>query len=122
MSQTFKPFKDMEAKINFRSRVMKYAWQIWRAARSPWRLCMLKAWQVYKLTRKMRTGIVSFSYLKADGSLRHAHGTLVNIPDGATLRGKRITKPAYRTVAYFDTDRGAFRCFRIENLAGVPIC
>ncbi len=33
----------MEKKNNFRVRVMKYAWQLWRATKQAWRLCMLKA-------------------------------------------------------------------------------
>ncbi|MBD5199397.1 MAG: DUF2693 domain-containing protein [Bacteroidales bacterium] len=106
----------MEKKTNFRARVMKYAWQLWKATKQTWRTCMLKAWQLYRLAKAMREGIVAFSYRKADGSIREAHGTLKNIPAGATFGGKRVTKPSYKTLAYFDTDKQAFRCFKIENL------
>lgn len=106
----------MEKKTNFRARVMKYAWQLWKATKQTWRTCMLKAWQLYRLAKAMREGVVTFTYQKADGSIREAHGTLQNVPAGATMGGKRVTKPSYKTLAYFDTDKQAFRCFKIENL------
>ena len=92
----------MEKKINFRARVMKYAWQLWRATKQQWRICMIKAWQLY--------------HEKADGTIRKAMGTLKNLPVGATLGGKKVTKPSYKTMAYFDTEKNSFRCFKIENL------
>ncbi len=109
----------MGTKKNFRSRVMKYAWQIFKATKQAWRLCMLKAWQLYRLAKAMREGVVRFSYLKADGSVREALGTLANVPAGATVGGKRLTKPSYKTMAYFDTGKNSFRCFKVENLISV---
>lgn len=109
----------MEKKNNFRVRVMKYAWQLRKATKQAWRACMLKAWQLYRLAKAMRERVVTFTYQKADGSFRLAHGTLTNVPVGATLGGKRVTKPSYKTMAYFDTDRNSFRCFKVENLVSV---
>lgn len=106
----------MEKKINFRARVMKYAWQLWRATKQQWRICMIKAWQLYRLAKAMREGVVTFYYQKADGSIRKAMGTLKNLPAGATLGGKKVTKPSYKTMAYFDIEKKSFRCFKIENL------
>lgn len=106
----------MEKKINFRARVMKYAWQLWRATKQQWRICMIKAWQLYLLARAMRKGVVTFYYQKADGSIRKALGTLKNLPADATLGGKKVTKPSYKTMAYFDTEKNSFRCFKVENL------
>lgn len=103
-------------KTNFRVRVMKYAWQLWRATGKAWQLCMIKAWELYRLAKRMRQGVVPFYYRKADGSIRRAMGTLRNLPAGATLNGKRLTKPSYRTFVYFDVERDAFRCFKVENL------
>lgn len=97
---------------NFRVRVMKYAWQLWRATKASWRECMLKAWQLYRLTKQMREGMVRFVYRKTNGEIRHAVGTLVGFP----TQGRRITKPSYKTITYWDVTRGAFRCFRTENL------
>lgn len=106
----------MEKKNNFRARVMKYAWQLWRNTKQQWRVCMIKAWQLYRLAKAMREGVVKFYYEKADGTIRKAMGTLKNMPVGATLGGKKMTKPSYKTMAYFDTEKKAFRCFKIENL------
>ena len=64
----------------------------------------------------MRSGVVAFYYLKSDGSVRKAHGTLKDMPSGITFEGKKLTKPSYKTMAYYDTERKAFRCFKIENL------
>ncbi len=58
---------------------MKYAWQLWRATKQAWRVCMIKAWELYRLAKKMREGTVSFYYQKADGSIRKAVGTLRNL-------------------------------------------
>lgn len=106
----------MEKKSNFRVRVMKYAWQLWKTTRQTWQLCMIKAWQLYRLAKAMRNGVVSFYYSKSDGTIRKASGTLRNITAGATLGGKKMTKPSYKTMAYFDTEKRAFRCFKVENL------
>lgn len=106
----------MEKKNNFRARVMKYAWQLWHNTKQQWRVCMIKAWQLYRLAKAMREGVVTFYYEKADGTIRKAMGTLKNMPVGATLGGKKMTKPSYKTMAYFDTEKKAFRCFKIENL------
>lgn len=106
----------METKSNFRVRVMKYAWQLFKSTNQAWRLCMIKAWQLYRLAKSMREGVVSFYYQKTDGTIRKALGTLKNLPSGATLGGKRFTKPSYKTMAYFDIEKNSFRCFKVENL------
>lgn len=106
----------MKSRINFRARVMKYAWQLWKSTGQAWRICMLKAWQLYRLAKAMREGVVTFYYAKADGTIRKALGTLKNVPAGASIGGKRITKPTYRTMAYYDIEKQSFRCFRVENL------
>ncbi len=105
----------MNNKNNFRARVMKYAWTLYKTTHQAWRVCMIKAWQLYRLAKAMRQGSVPFYYKKADGSIRKALGTLQGIPAGATLGGKKRTKPSYKTMAYWDLDKQSFRCFRIEN-------
>lgn len=106
----------MNKKSNFRMRVMKYAWQLWRNTGQCWKICLIKAWQLYRFAKSMRCGTISFYYHKNDGSIRKAVGTLVGIPPGSTLGGKRITKPSYKTMSYYDVEKKGFRCFRIENL------
>lgn len=106
-------------KINFRSRVMKYAHQLARTTNKSWKICMLKAWELYRLAKKMRQGIVKFAFEKVDGTVRHAKGTLANMPAGVSVNGKRLAKPSYKTFAYFDVDKNEMRCFKIENLVTV---
>ena len=106
----------MKTAKSFRVRVMKYAWQLWRATGQAWRICMLKAWQLYRLAKAMREGAKTFYYLKSDGSIRKAIGTLMNVPTGITFNGRKVTKPSYKTMTYFDIEKNAYRCFRIENL------
>lgn len=110
----------MATKINFRSRVMKYAWQIFRATKLKWSLCMRKAWMLYKLWSKLKEGVVKFAYYKNDGSFRMATGTL-HFNGNASYGNKKITKPSYKTLTYFDLGKNAFRCFRVENLANIHL-
>lgn len=104
---------------NFRSRVMKYAHQLYKSTKKSWKFCMLKAWELYRLAKKMRQGVVTFAFEKVDGTMRVAHGTLSNTPAGFSIVGKRMTKPSYKTFAYFDTDKKEMRCFKIENLVTI---
>lgn len=106
----------MTKQTNFRVRVMKYAWQLSKTTGEIWRVCMIKAWQLYRLAKAMRERTVTFYYRKADGSVRKAYGTLCKMPAGIAFGGKRITKPSYKTMTYFDTVKNEFRCFKIENL------
>ncbi len=104
----------MDNKTNFRVRVMKYAWQIRKTTKLAWRTCMVKAWQLYKLLKTMRQKAVRFTYMKTDGSVRNAVGTINN---SDTFGGKKST--SYKTLAYFDIEKRGFRCFRVENLLSV---
>lgn len=107
------------ATSNFRARVMKYAHQLYKSTKKSWRFCMLKAWELYRLAKKMRSGIVQFVFEKVDGSVRVAHGTLQNLPAGSSVNRKRTSMPSYKTFAYFDTDKNEIRCFKIENLVTI---
>lgn len=107
----------MDKSMNFRSRVMKTAWQIWKATNGAWSECMKKAWRVYKLSVAMRKGVVTFMYKKLDGSLRAAYGTLMNIAS----HKPRKKKQTFATMTYFDVVKRQFRSFRVENLIG-PYC
>lgn len=109
----------MKTKKNFRVRVMKYAHQLFANGTGLWSECVSKAWQLYKLAKQMREGVVRFLYRKTNGQLRMAFGTLRDMPSGVTLNGRRVTKPSYKTFAYYDTKRAGMRCFRVENLIAV---
>lgn len=100
-------------KTTFRSKVFKYAWQIVRNTGKSISVALAKAWQVYKLRKRMAIETVKFAFEKADGSLRVAYGTLKD----AVVKG--TGKENYKTVAYFDTIKNAFRCFKVENLINI---
>ena len=108
----------MKAKKKFRVRVMKYAHFLYERTQNAWSICLLKAWELYRLAKKMRKGVVKFAFQKMDGTIRYAWGTLQNRPAGVT-DGKKSKEPSYKTFAYFDTQKKAMRCFRIENLITV---
>lgn len=113
-NKTTSESKNMSNKQSFRVRVMKYAWQLFRVTKEGWNICLRRAWVLYRLAKEMRKGMVTFYYKKVDGTIRRAEGTLQNLPFGTSL-GKKGKTPSYKTMAYYDTAKGAFRCFKIEN-------
>ena len=96
----------------FRSKVFKYAWQIVKSTGKSFRIALLKAWQVFKLRKRMAKEIVKFAFEKADGSLRYAYGTLQQTASLVKGTGKEN----FKSVAYFDTVANGFRSFKVENL------
>ena len=66
---------------------------------------------MYRLTKQMHKGIVSFAYEKSDGSLRKAKGTLKDIQN--LIKGTGSEN--YKTVRYFDIEANGFRSFKVEN-------
>ena len=82
----------------------------------------------YKAMEKLAKGLVEFYYLKDDGCIRHARGTLC---DGVSekfdeWKRKQAEKPKDKAkepkdsvkhvVKYWDVDKEAFRSFKAENL------
>lgn len=78
-------------------------------------VCLAKAWAIYRLYKRMKSGTVSFAYEKADGSLRKAKGTLQDV--SSLIKGTGSEN--YKTVRYFDVDANGFRSFKVENLITV---
>ena len=82
---------------------------------------------IYRLTNELAKGLLEFSYIKDDGTLRHARGTLC---DGVSDRfdewkrkqaekpkdkkAKAKTKPR-EIITYWDLDKEGFRSFKAEN-------
>ena len=52
---------------------MRRAWHLFRSTGKAFAVCLSKAWQLYRLTKRMRAGVVRFAYEKADGTLRGGH-------------------------------------------------
>lgn len=93
------------------SNIMRRAWELFRTTGKSFSVCLVKAWALYRLTKRMRTGVVSFCYEKADGATRKAKGTLQGVAPLIKGTGKETPK----TVRYFDVEADGFRSFRIEN-------
>ena len=86
---------------------------------------------IYRLTNELAKGLLEFSYMKDDGTLRHARGTLC---DGVSDRfdewkrkqaekpkdkkAKSKTKPR-EIITYWDLDKEGFRSFRADRLIEV---
>ena len=70
--------------------------------------------------RMMRGEVVRFCYLKADGiTLRIAVGTLQEDSVEANINGRGLPKRLYGQFAYLDTQRLAWRSFKIQNFIGI---
>lgn len=108
-------------KTSFRARVMSYAHHIFVTTASDWATALKKAWQLYRLAKMMRSGVVKFFYEKVDGSARVAYGTLCNLPAGVTSRRSATKNPNFGTMCYWDTKKNAFRSFRVENFIAIAV-
>lgn len=69
-----------------------------------------------ELKAKMNKGIVDFAFLKKDGTIRCAKGTLVSeyfnyIPQGEPRKNDSV-------VTYFDIEKNCFRSFVKDNFLG----
>ncbi|WP_106827700.1 SH3 beta-barrel fold-containing protein [Parabacteroides pacaensis] len=98
-------------KTNFRHKVFCMAYELMKATGKAFAVCLSRAWALYRLTRQMHNGIVTFAYEKADGSLRKAKGTLKDVQN--LIKGTGTEN--YKTVRYFDVDKQSFRSFKVEN-------
>ena len=76
----------------------------------------------FDLRTALNEGVVLFEFVKKDGSLRHARGTTCPdlIPTVDTPQGKRpqVIQAMYerQVVTFYDIDKKAWRCMRIETL------
>jgi len=93
-----------------KTRLFKTAWAIVGKYNS-FSEALSSAWKSIKLRAKLKSGVVSFSYKKIDGSIREAIGTLKDVP--AVLG---VKAPNYSLFTYFDLEANSYRCSKIENL------
>ncbi|MGN0227641.1 MAG: SH3 beta-barrel fold-containing protein [Paludibacteraceae bacterium] len=92
-------------------------------AKLDWKNAVKLAWYFVRLRKKLKNGIVEFSYSKQDGSLRDAKGTLLEllIPEDKKPKGDMsdgAAKPNYKSIAYFDLDKQEWRAFSIDKFIG----
>jgi len=70
------------------------------------------------LEEALKVRVVHMVYVKKNGAMRDAHGTRASalIPEGYRAQGRRKASPL--TLAYWDTDRGGWRCLLRNRLLG----
>lgn len=78
-----------------------------------------KAAMIAIAKEKMRGGVCHFVYVKKNGELREAFGTLTPALLEATTTGNGISRENYATCAYYDCEKGGWRSFRWETLVQV---
>lgn len=71
------------------------------------------------LKRQMVGGMAHFAYLKKDGSIREAWGTINPSLVRKYVNGNGICRENYGTTAYFDIEQCGWRSFRWENIVEV---
>jgi hypothetical protein len=82
---------------------------------------MSKAVELEVLRKRMMNGeVVRFLYLKADGvTLRMAVGTLQADSVKANVKGTGVNRRQFGQFCYLDTEKLAWRSFRISNFVGI---
>ena len=101
---------------NFRTTIFSTAWKLFKTNKFVSFAAALKlSWAQYKTVTAMKSGVVSFSFKKVDGSIREAQGTRHAAHITVDIKGTGQAAP-YNICKYFDIDKNAFRSYRIENL------
>ena len=80
---------------------------------------MSKALLIEEAKRQMRNGVCHFIYLKKNGEVREAFGTLNAAICGKHINGRGISPEYWGCTPYWDMEKGGFRSFRWENLVAV---
>lgn len=76
-----------------------------------------------ELKKRMGEEVTHFSFVKKDGSLRQAYGTrlseVIVRHEGAALPPDGQRHKSGSTFSYFDIERQAWRCFKVESLIDI---
>ena len=81
-----------------------------------WRYALSYAWQMERFRDRLADGVVKFFYIKADGTTRHALGTLnlMLIPTEKHPKGT-CQRENLISISYFDLEKGDWRGFRMQE-------
>ena len=77
--------------------------------------CETQASQIEECIEAMRTRIVEFYFIKKDGTVRQAFGTLQKDVILPLIKDTSNREPNPELVTYYDTVKQQFRSFRKEN-------
>ncbi len=94
--------------------IMSLAWQFVKRNGMSLSEALKTAWRNFKLHTAMKSHIVKFYFLKVDGTIREAYGTLAERLLPPTLGTGRRADATIQT--YFDTEKQEYRCFKKANL------
>ena len=78
-----------------------------------------KALLIEEAKRQMRAGTCHFLYVKKDGSVREAFGTLNVALCNKHINGRGQSPETWGCSCYFDVEKGQFRSFRWQNIIDV---
>ncbi|MCC8187509.1 MAG: SH3 beta-barrel fold-containing protein [Bacteroides sp.] len=97
------------------SLIMQTAWNFFRTSGGSFSQCLRKSWANYKLVEQMQAGMVTFRFLRKDGTMRVARGTLANhlVPPVGRTTTRQINDAVQ---VYWDIERSSWRSFRKFNL------
>lgn len=98
--------------------IMMLAWQMVKNNGYTMSEALTTAWRNAKAKARMTQGAIHFAYLKVDGTLREAYGTLCAelVPTRTDGTGRKQNNAVQ---VYFDLTRGAWRSFRKANLVNI---
>lgn len=108
------PYKNKMRKV---MQLAHRAYQL-KSSSMSWVECLKQAWQVVKLESAMKTKVVEFFFMKMNGEVRQAFGTLLQshidyTPNGT---GHAASRDCIR---YWDEAKGAWRQFKAYNFLRV---
>lgn len=78
-----------------------------------------KAMMIENLKEKLRNGVAHFIFIKKNGEVREAFGTTNAAVARKYTNGKGCSREVFKTTAYFDIERGAWRSLRWESIVKV---
>jgi hypothetical protein len=102
----------MKVSNQIRSQVLKLTHAIIRNHGWNFSDAQKQAWKIFRLKAEMRTGHVPFTYMKKDGTIRQATGTLDVVYKAKRKPSSGRTSAA---VKYFDLEKNAWRSFQAIN-------
>ena len=78
-----------------------------------------KAMMIENLKEKLRNGVAHFIFVKKNGEIREAFGTTNAAVAVKYTNGNGCSREYFKTTAYFDIEKGAWRSFRWESIVKV---
>lgn len=96
-------------------KVMTDAKRISEITGRPMAECENQAMQIAECVKAMKTRIVEFYFVKKDGTVRQAFGTLQDDIILPLIKDTSNREPNPELVTYYDTVKRQFRSFRKEN-------